>query len=86
MKISVALIAALVALSPGAFAQDKAPPIDDKAAQEQEKQAREAERRAAAEKRALDYQRYKDELMKKCVIKPVMTDDEIELCKKAYKA
>jgi hypothetical protein len=24
--------------------------------------------------------------MKQCVIKPVMTDEEIDLCRKAYKA
>jgi hypothetical protein len=61
-------------------------PVDAKAAQEEEKKAQEEARRAAAQKKALDYQRYKDELMKQCVIKPVMTDEEINLCKKAYKA
>jgi hypothetical protein len=123
-------LALLVALSPCAFAQEKAPlrvaveekapakaaavqesapqatvtaaqekplplddrpvqkqkPLDDKAALEKEKADREEQRRVAAEKRALDYKFYKEELFKLCTIKPVMTDDEIGACKKAYKA
>jgi len=105
MKISTALIAIFVALSPCAFAQDKTPlvpaaqekalplddrpvpkPLDDKAAQEKDKAEREVQRRAEAEKRALDYKLYKEELFRLCVIKPVMTDDEIDACKKAYRA
>jgi pyruvate/2-oxoglutarate dehydrogenase complex dihydrolipoamide acyltransferase (E2) component len=113
MRISVAIISALMALSPCAFAQGNAAPDkpakppasapavpasapqapaaekaadDEKAAEEQEKKAREDASRAAAQQKALDYQRYKDDLMKQCIIKPVMTDDEINLCKKAYKA
>jgi hypothetical protein len=100
MKISGVLIAFFVALSPCAFAQDKAAPdkplplddrplqkpLDDKAAQEKAKAEREEQRRAAAEKKALDYKLYKEELFKQCVIRPVMTDDEIDACKKAYRA
>ena len=61
-------------------------PQDDKAAQEKVNAEREEQRRAEAEKRALDYKLYKDELFRLCVIKPVMTDDEIDACKKAYRA
>lgn len=97
MKISTVLIAVFVALSPCAFAQApqnmavpeaaaEGKPLDDKAAQEQEKTDREERQRAAAEKKALDYKLYKEELFRLCVIKPVMTDDEINACKKAYKA
>jgi hypothetical protein len=105
MKISTALIAIFVALSPCAFAQDKTPlvpaaqekalplddrpvqkPLDDKAAQEKEKQDRADELRAAADKRALDYKLYKEELFRQCVILPVMSDAQIDACKKAYRA
>jgi hypothetical protein len=105
MKISTALIAIFVALSPCAFAQDKAPqvpavqdkplplddrpvqkPVDDKAAQEKETQDRADQQRAAAEKRTLEYKLYKEELFKQCVILPVMSDDQIDACKKAYRA
>ena len=99
MKIFAASILVFAALAPSAFAQDKpAPaaaalpplveekPVDERAAQEDEQKTREEAKRAAAQKKAQDYQRYKDELMKQCIIKPVMSDDEINLCKKAYKA
>lgn len=122
MRTSSALIAIFVALSPCAFAQDKAPqapapqapavapqapaaqaaavpdnkplplddrpkkPVDDKAAQEKEKAEREEQRRAEADKRALDYKLYKEELFRQCVILPVMTDEQIDACKKAYRA
>jgi hypothetical protein len=95
MKISTVVIAFFVALAPCAFAQDKPlplddrpvpKPLDDKAAQEKDKAEREEQRRAEAEKRALDYKLYKEELFRLCVIKPVMTDDEINACKKAYRA
>jgi hypothetical protein len=105
MKTSSVVIGLFVALSPCAFAQDKAQqatalqekplplddrpvpkPLDDKAAREKEKAEREEQRRAAAEKRTLDYKLYKEDLFKRCVIMPVMTDDEIDACKKAYKA
>ena len=61
-------------------------PVDDKAAQEKEKQDRADELRAAADKRALDYKLYKEELFRQCVILPVMSDDQIDACKKAYRA
>jgi hypothetical protein len=61
-------------------------PLDDKAAQEKEKQDRADQQRAAADKRALDYKLYKEELFRQCVILPVMSDDQIDACKKAYRA
>ena len=110
MRTSSALIAIFVALSPCAFAQEKAPqaaavpapaaqdnkplplddrpkkPLDDKAAQEKEKTERAEQQRAAAEKRALDYKQYKEELFRQCTILPVMSDEQIDACKKAYRA
>ena len=69
-----------------------APAADDKAAhtgkvlkEEKEKQAEEARRAAAAERAAAEKQ-HREELYKACVIQPVMTDEEIEACKKAYAA
>jgi hypothetical protein len=118
MRTSGALIAIFVALSPCAFAQEKAPqapaaaqtpatavpapavqddkplplddrpkkPLDEKAAQEREKAERGEQQRAAAEKRALDYKLYKEELFRQCTILPVMSDEQIDACKKAYRA
>ena len=111
MRTSSALIAIFVALSPCAFAQEKAPqtpaasqapapqdnkplplddrpknPLDDKAAQERAQAERAEQQRAAAEKRALDYKQYKEELFRQCTILPVMSDEQIDACKKAYRA
>ena len=61
-------------------------PVYDKAAQEKEQQERAEQQRAAADKRLLDYKLYKEELFKQCVILPVMSDDQIDACKKAYRA
>lgn len=98
-KLLIALIAGTFAIA--SFAQDKpaapaaapAAPVtvqpvapDDKVAQEaKQKEAEEARRAAAAERAAAEKQRI-EELFKACVIKPVMTDEEIEACKKAYRA
>jgi hypothetical protein len=111
MRTSSVLIALFVALSPCAFAQDKAPqapavqapaaqdnkplplddrpvkkPLDDKLALEKERADREEQQRAAAEKRTLDYKLYKEELFRQCTILPVMSDEQIDACKKAYRA
>jgi hypothetical protein len=105
MKTSSVVIGLFVALSPCAFAQDKAQqatalqekplplddrpvpkPLDDKAAREKENAEREEQQRAAAEKRALDYKQYKEELFRQCTILPVMSDEQIDACKKAYRA
>ena len=61
-------------------------PVDDKAAQEKAAQDRADQQRAAAERRALDYKFYKEELFRQCVILPVMSDEQIDACKKAYRA
>lgn len=99
-KLLIAMIAGTFAIA--SFAQDKpaapgaasaAAPVtvqpvapDDKVAQEaKQKEAEEARRAAAAERAAAEKQRI-EELFKACVIRPVMTDDEIEACKKAYRA
>jgi len=44
----------------------------------------EAARRKAAADAAAERQRQKEARLALCVIKPVMTDDEIELCRVAY--
>jgi|SRR5712675_2775685 len=74
-----------------AAADNKPLPLDDRPVQkpvdeEKERQERADQQRAAAEKRLLDYKLYKEELFKQCVILPVMSDDQIDACKKAYRA
>ena len=45
-----------------------------------------AEQRAAADRKALEYKQYKEELFRQCTILPVMSDEQIDACKKAYRA
>lgn len=100
-KLLIAILAATFAIAalaqdkPAApdAASAAAPPVtlqpvapDDKVTQEaKQKEAEEARRAAAADRAAAEKQRI-EELFKACIIKPVMTDDEIEACKKAYRA
>ena len=89
-KLLFVAIAASFAFT--AFAQDnkpaeeKAAVPDDKVVTEAKKQEAEEARRAAAATRAAEEKDRREQLMKACIIKPVMTDDEIEACKKAYRA
>jgi hypothetical protein len=94
------LIAALLAAAPlAAGAQVKAPPAEGEETETQaaapdmspEEKARiqkeieaEERRRMAAERAAEDKAR-REALFEKCVIRPVMTDDEIEACRLAYR-
>ena len=94
------LIAALLALAPlAAGAQVKAPPAEGEETETQaatpdmtpEEKARiqkeieaEERRRMLAERAAEDKAR-REALFEKCVIRPVMTDDEIDACRLAYR-
>ena len=51
----------------------------------QRKEEEAAARQKAAEEALAERQRQRDERMAKCVIKMVMTDEEIDLCKVAYR-
>jgi hypothetical protein len=99
MPIRIWLIAALLALPPAVHAQVQAPPAAAEATETQaaepdmtpEEKARiqkeieaEERRRMLAERAAEDRAR-REALFEKCVIRPVMTDDEIEACRLAYR-
>ena len=72
--------------TPPAAAEKETAVRDEAAVKTAQQQDHEAMRRAAEAERVKEQQRVRDELMKLCVIKPVMTDDEINACKKAYRA
>jgi len=42
-------------------------------------------RRKAAEEAAAEHQRQRDAMLARCIIRPVMSDEEIELCRVAYR-
>lgn len=83
-RFALALVAllALLALPLGAFAADEAKgaikPADDK--QEPQISVKGAASEAAAKEKLRA-----DALLARCVIKPVMTDEEIDTCKTAYR-
>lgn len=87
-KLLIGIAAALLALN--AISQEKpaaAPAApDDQVLKDAQKQEQEEARRAAAAAKADEVRQRREELFKHCVIKPVMTDDEIEACKRAYRA
>jgi 4-aminobutyrate aminotransferase-like enzyme len=59
-------------------------PAAAEAAQDEEKQKKKAEaRRQAQIEHAAAEKKLREDLIAACVIKPVMTDDEIALCRKA---
>lgn len=90
----------MVLLTAGhAFSQDKPPAVDEAAAKKPEAQqaaakkpeaaakkqdAREARERAA-EARRLEIVALNEQIARRCVIKPVMTDAQIEACRVAYR-
>lgn len=76
-----ALVIMVVLTAGHALSQDK-PPAADAAALKQ--QAQEARERAAEEKR-LARKQLDEEISRRCVIKPVMTDAEIDACRVAYR-
>jgi len=87
-KIFLILVLGLIATSLGA--QTPQAPSDEKQMDsEAEKKAQAAEReqarRASEAERAKDYKLQLEELYKACVIKPVMSDEEIEACRRAYR-
>jgi hypothetical protein len=89
---SALLLSAMLGLSPlGAAAQFSAVPspsaeeLAQQAQKEREKQDREEAARQAAAERAAQAKAEREALQAKCVIKPVMTDAEIEYCRQAYR-
>lgn len=73
----------IVLLSAGhALSQDKPPAAVDAATLKQ--QAQEARERAAEERR-LARKELDEEIARRCTIKPVMTDPEIDACRVAYR-
>ena len=61
-------------------------PPDEATLKAKEADERDQTRRQAETERVKELQRIRDELFQKCMIKPVMTDQEIEDCRRAYKA
>lgn len=76
-----ALVIMVVLTAGYALSQEKPPALDEAA---QKQQAQEARERAAEEKR-LARKQLDEEISRRCVIKPVMTDAEIESCRVAYR-
>ena len=76
-----ALVIMVVLTAGHAFSQDKPPAVDAAALKQQAQEARE---RAAEEKR-LARKQLDEEISRRCVIKPVMTDAEIDACRVAYR-
>jgi hypothetical protein len=88
------LIAALLALPLAAGAQ--APKEESALEQEEEvklsteeqariqKQMEQEEQRRIVAERAAEAKERRDKLFEKCVIRPVMTDDDIQACRVAY--
>ena len=91
-KIFFALMSGFIATAVGAQTPPPPAPAAQQSAsvQEEKKQPsaeeREQARKATEAERVKERERARDELMKLCIIKPVMSDDEINACKKAYKA
>ena len=88
-KIFLILVLGLTATSLAAQAP-QAPADDQQAAMDAEAQKKAAEereqaRRAAQADREKDYKLQLEELYKACAIKPVMSDEEIEACRRAYR-
>jgi hypothetical protein len=95
-KANILLLAALLALPLAAGAQPQAP---EESALEQEeevnlsaeeqariqKQMEDEERRRIVAERAAEEKDRRDKLFEKCVIRPVMSDDDIEACRVAYR-
>jgi len=80
----------MVLLTAGhALSQDKPPALDEAALRKQEevlkKQEAQAARERAAEEHRLQLARLNEEIARRCVIKPVMTDAEIDACRIAYR-
>jgi hypothetical protein len=85
-KFAAALAALSISLAPwSALAQDK-PPADEQALKQAEAEQRAAERKAAAAAKAATEKAHREALMRQCIIKPVMSDEEIRKCKEAYRA
>jgi hypothetical protein len=78
--------AAGASAAPAAAADEKAEVPDEQVLKEKKAQETEEGRKAAAAARAAEDKVRREELFKACVIRPVMTDEEIEACKKAYRA
>jgi hypothetical protein len=86
-KFAAALAAFSLSLASwSALAQQDKPPVDEQALKQAQAEQRAAERKAAAAARAAAEKAHREALMKQCVIKPVMSDEEIQKCKAAYRA
>jgi hypothetical protein len=91
-KIFLVLVLGLCATSLGAQVQgmtlpaDKEEPqMDDAQKKKAEAEEREQARRASEVERQREYKFQLEELYKACTIKPVMSDEEIEACRRAYR-
>ena len=93
-KTGIWLIAALLVLPLAAGAQA---PKEESALEQEEvklsaeeqtrihKQMEQEEQRRVLAERAAEAKERRDKLFEKCVIRPVMTDDDIEACRVAYR-
>lgn len=87
-----ALVIMIVLTAGHALSQDKPPALDEAALKQQQaqdaaikKQEAQAARERAAEERRLQLARLNEEIARRCTIKPVMTDAEIDACRIAYR-
>jgi hypothetical protein len=85
--VACSALVIIVVLSAGhALSQDKPPaPADDAAAKKEAALSAQAERERAAEQKRLARKQLDEEISRRCVIKPVMTDAEIDACRLAYR-
>jgi hypothetical protein len=79
-----ALVIIVVLTAGHALSQDK-PPAPDAAAKKEAALSAQAERERAAEQKRLARKQLDEEISRRCVIKPVMTDAEIDACRLAYR-
>jgi hypothetical protein len=87
-----ALVIIVVLTAGHALSQDKppasdaaAPPAADASAKKEAALSAQAERQRAAEEKRLARKQRDEEISRRCVIKPVMTDAEIDACRLAYR-
>lgn len=80
--VACSCLVIIILLSAGhALSQDK-PPAPEAATQKEDPQLA---RERAAEERRLKYRQLDEEISRRCTIKPVMTDAEINACRVAYR-
>jgi hypothetical protein len=84
--VACSALVIIVVLSAGhALSQDKPPAAADAAAKKEAALSAQAERERAAEQKRLARKQLDEEISRRCVIKPVMSDAEIDACRLAYR-